>query len=135
MFSFSNSWQDILINIISDIVFSGLGFIAAMTVIRKINDCRYGRWKITIIKDNVEKISQKAISSNKIKQIRETPEEFPVYIKGLFRGFHNLKCDLDSDFARSNGLLVEDFNARMIIINLDKDLPDDTKSSVSATPL
>ncbi len=135
MFSIFNSWPDILVNIISDIAFSGLGFVVAMTFIRCINNRRYGRWKITIIKDNMEKISQKTISSNKKKQMDEMPEEFPVFIKGLVSPFHRLQCDIDSEYARSKGLLTIDSDARTITINLDKDTPGGTESSASAPPL
>jgi hypothetical protein len=98
-----------------------VGVILAQPLIKKLNDLRYGKWCLTVIKNEEARIEKMPISPGKIKQFREIPEEMPVFLKGMCSPFHRINCDLMQE-GKKKGVLNIDEKNRVILINLDRDV-------------
>jgi hypothetical protein len=122
------TWEAIFENVLGEFVFTIIAVIVAQLLINKVwYEFRYGRWHLTIIKNGEIKINKKKISTGKMKQINEIPEELSVYLKGICSPFHRVQCDIIEDGPKL-GLYTKDNKNREIIIDLDKDanqVPDD----------
>jgi hypothetical protein len=112
--------NSIIENVLGEFVFTILAVIAAQTLIKWWYDWRYGGWHLTVIKDDEKKIDQLPISSGKMKQVREIPEDMPVFLKGMCSHLKHINCFLMEDGVEL-GVLNEDYETRNIVINLDKD--------------
>jgi len=82
-----------------------------------------------VIKNENKVIENLPVSANKMKQISEMPEDMPVFLKGLCSPFHHIQCDLMRKGVE-NGVLAVDKVNRHIIIDLDKDQPEETATSL-----
>lgn len=102
------------------------GVLFALTIQRGIEKVRYGNWQVQIWRKKAH-VLHKNISSGKAKAILEIPEDMNVFLKGLISPFATLTCDL-VDQGPALGLLKLDRKARRIVIDLDKNLPEDSTS-------
>ena len=98
-----------------------VGVILAQPLIIKLNNLRYGKWHLTVMKNGEARIDNMPISPGKIKQFREIPEEIPVFLKGMCSPFHRINCDLMQE-GKEKGVLNIDEKNRVILINLDRDI-------------
>lgn len=96
------------------------GVLVAQTIIRWWVNRRYGRWTLTVIKNEEKKLDQVPITPAKMKQITDVPEDMPVFLKGMCSPFHTIRCDLMRT-GEALGVLQMDDESRKIVINLDKD--------------
>lgn len=109
--------------VLVEFIFTILAVIAAQTLIKWINNWRYGRWKLTVKRTDTIILDKIPVSPQKMKQINDVPEEMSVFLKGLCSPFHYIKCDL-SRRGVALGVLTQDYDNREIIIDLDKDKPE-----------
>jgi hypothetical protein len=101
-----------------------VGIILAQPLIEKFNDLRYGKWHLTIMKNGEARIEKMPISSGKMKQLHDIPEEIPVFLKGMCSHFHHINCDLIME-GKEKGVLNIDEKNRVILINLDRDIDEE----------
>lgn len=106
-----------------------VGVILAQPLINKLNDLRYGKWLLTVMKNGEARIDKMPISPGKIKQVREIPEEMPVFLKGMCSPFHRINCDLMQE-GKKKGVLNIDEKNRVILINLDRDICEEDPSNL-----
>jgi len=98
-----------------------VGVVLAQTFIKWLNNRRYGKWHLTVMKNGEARIDKMPISPGKIKQFNEIPEEMPVFLKGMCSPFHRINCDLMQE-GKEKGVLNIDEKSRVILINLDRDI-------------
>ena len=110
--------QDVFLSLIVEVIIIIIGVIAAHTIIKFLNERRYGKWTVTVIKNGEKKIDNRDISFAKMKQIKDMPEDKPVFLKGICSPYHYIREDLIKD---GNNVLFEDRKRRRIIVNLDND--------------
>lgn len=94
--------------------------LVAGTVIRWWVNWKYGNWNLTVIKRREKMLDKIPISPTKMKQVLNVPEDMPVFLKGMCSPFHRIGCDLMREGVEL-GVLDIDYEARGIIIDLDKD--------------
>lgn len=109
--------------VLVEFIFTILAVIAAQTLIKWINNWRFGRWKLTVKRSDTIILDKIPVSPQKMKQINDVPEEMSVFLKGLCSPFHYIKCDLPRRGV-TLGVLKQDYKMREIIIDLDKDKPE-----------
>jgi len=115
-----------LINLLSEFVVVVAGVLSAQFIRRRLDDRRFGGWQV-IIKEHGADIDVRAVSSGKIKQIDEIPEELSVFLKGVASGYGWINCDLVTR-GREIGMLVEDRAARTFTVDMDRNPPKSTAS-------
>ncbi len=108
----------ILTNLLSEFVIVVLGVLVANFVKNRIDDYRYGQWKV-IVKDLNGENHERPISPKKTKQILDVPEEKSVYLKGIAGTWGRINCDLIVD-GPVLGMLVEDRGNRRFLIDMAK---------------
>ena len=117
--------QDVVLSLIVEVIIIIIGVIAAHTIIKAWNEWRYGKWTVTVIKNGIKKIDERKISSAKIKQVTDMPEDKPVFLKGLCSPYHYIEEDL---MNAGNPVLEWNDERRRIVVNLDNDKsPEDQR--------
>lgn len=118
---FSNPYTNFIIEtLLAELLITIIGFLFAQTIIKWLNNKRYGGWHMTVLKNDEKIIDHRKVSTLKMKQVLEIPEEMPVFLKGMCSPFHHINCDL-MGCTDNEGILTIDKDLREIIVNLDKD--------------
>lgn len=78
----------------------------------------YGGWKVILLQRG-KTVLTRAIPARKASEILGDPSEKSVYLKGILSPYIQLNCDLIEEGPKLK-LLVEDTDARVFTINLDK---------------
>jgi|GEM_PF-1110330 len=107
----------VLVNLLSEFLVVVAGVLFAQFIRNRLDHRRFGGWRV-IIKRQAEVIDIRTVSSGKIKQIHEIPEELSVFLKGVTSGYGWINCDLLTD-GRELGMLVEDAASRTYTIDMD----------------
>lgn len=102
------------------------GVLFARTIVKWWINWRYGRWTLTVKQNGKDRLNQIPITPEKMKQVKDIPEDMPVFLKGMCGSYKTLRCDIMRDGVELGGLIIDD-QARTIIIDLDK-LPGITTS-------
>lgn len=113
-----NILSGVFVNLLSEFVVVVAGVLFAQFIRNRLDKRRYGGWHV-IVKRQGDEIHVRPISSGKIKQIAEVPEELSVFLKGVASGYGWINCDLVTE-GRELGMLVEDKTARKYTIDMDK---------------
>ena len=111
----------ICVNLSSEFLVVVVGVLFAQFIRSWYDRRRYGGWQV-IVKRGDTVIDVRPVSSGKIKQVNDIPEDLSVFLKGVASGYEWINCDLVTE-GRNLGLLVEDKVARKIVIDLDKNPP------------
>jgi hypothetical protein len=120
----------IVVTVVGELIITIIGVIIAQPVLEWIQKKRFGGWHLSVIKNGEHYIDHIEISTGKMKQIDEIPEELAVFLKGKCSPFHHVNCDITED-GEALGLLFRDEKNREIIINLDNDLEQPRHEKVS----
>lgn len=120
----ASTWNFIVQTILQELVVVFFGVLFALTFQRMWDRIRYDHWKVEIRQGGATVLNKK-ISSGKAKAILDVPEDMGVFLKGLISPFAWLNCDL-MDEGPALGLLNIDRRARRIVIDLDKNPPEDS---------
>jgi hypothetical protein len=123
--------QDVILSLFVEVILIIIGVISAHTIIKIWNEWRYGKWTVTVIKGGEKKIEDREISSAKIKQITDMPEEKPVFLKGMCSPYHYIHDDL---MKEGNPVLEWNDKKRRVVVNLDKDKSQEEQSVTKVTP-
>ncbi len=138
-------------NFVWELVSTIIGVLLTRPILNFYHEKRYGGWTLTLVdKDktlgrDTTIIENKEISTGKMRQIRETPEELQVYLKGICSPFHRVQCDIEDyklvinepfsfwslflrtksdtgkNITRDNAFVIEDREKRLYIINIAND--------------
>lgn len=127
MFSFQRPYvNSILDGLVVELIVTIAGVFFARTILKWWIDLRYGRWTMTVLQNGEAKLDKIPISPEKMKQVKNIPEDMPVFLKGMCGSYKTLRCDLMHDGVELGGLVIDD-QKRQILIDLDK-LPGLTNS-------
>jgi len=114
-------WGGLLGNIftglVTELVIVILGVLFAHTIQIKWKEWRHGGWRVRVMRNDEEMILERAISPAKAKEILQEPANLSVFLKGVVSPYAIIRCDLIGE-GRERGLLVEDKQGKLLIINL-----------------
>ena len=113
----------VLVNLLSEFLVVVAGVLFSQFIRNRLDKHRFGGWKVTVKRAGID-IDVRPVSSGKIKQIHEIPEELSVFLKGVTSGYGWINCDLETR-GRELGMLVENKLSRPYIIDLDQNPPTD----------
>jgi hypothetical protein len=97
------------------------GVLFAQLIRRWYDMLRHGKWRVVIVKGG-KTLLDDAVSVAKAKQVREMPEELPVFLKGKVSPFEWLNCDLGRP-PDGCKILKVDSTKRTWTVDLDQNPP------------
>lgn len=108
----------IVTNLLSEFLIVVFGVLFANYVKSRIDERRFGRWRVTVIDANGA-AHERAVSPKKAQQILAVPEDKSVFLKGVAGNYGRINCDLITEGV-ANGMLREDRMERCFVIDMRK---------------
>lgn len=116
--SLNDVWEWIVSGIIQNAVWVVLAIWFVQFWQRTYLERKFGNWKVVLMRRG-KLVLTRHVPAQKARDILSDPSEKSVYLKGILSPYVQLNCDLVEEGPKRK-LLVEDHDARVITINLDK---------------